>query len=113
MDAAKAGGEAHVAIGSSNRHGAEQAVRGARNFQIIPDLQVGVVEPPTRLAWLDPNRAPDPCRPLPTGLVGRFVDVTTATQERLRVLNEAQNGRRTNPLAVPADVPIGRAHVCT
>ena len=49
---------ADVSIGSSNRHGAEQAVRGARNFQIIPDLQAGVVEPPARLAWLDPNRAP-------------------------------------------------------
>lgn len=82
-----------VAIGSSNRHGAEHVMRGARNFQIIPDLQAGVVEPPARLAWLDPNRAPNPCRPLSTGLVGRFVNVATATQERLRVLDESQNGR--------------------
>src|ERR1035437_8120096 len=79
-------------------------MRSARNFQSIPDLQAGVVEPPTRLAWLDPNRAPNPCRPLSTGLVGRFVNVATATQEWLRVLDEARNGRRTNPLAVPADV---------
>ena len=79
-------------------------MRGARNFQIIPELQAGVVEPPARLARLDPNRAPYPCRPLSTGLVGRFMDVATATQERLRVLDKAQNGRRTNPLAVPADI---------
>ena len=93
-----------MSIGSSNRHGAEQAVRGARNFQIIPDLQAGVVEPPARLARLDPNRAPNPCRPFSTGLVRRFMDVATATEQRLRILDEPQDVRGADLAAIEADV---------
>jgi len=77
---------------------------GGEDVEIVANLQADVVEPVAFLARLEPQCSSGSRCPFPTRLVWRFVDVATATEQGLRLLNEARDGRRSNLATVVADV---------